>query len=111
MQRAISRTLLSSFLSLAFTACGTLLPDSGVTVDPSVSRSDVEAIERLLPVVGVRHPISGVTRDGDTYSVTCRGRDLSEWTYEYFTFTVYHRHGRWIPDKSSVRKDVGTIVS
>jgi hypothetical protein len=110
MQRAIGNTLFS-LLSIVFTGCGTLLPDSSVSADPSVSRSDVEAIERLLPVVGVRHPITGVTRSGDTYSVTCRGRNLSEWTYEYFTFTVYHRHGRWIPDKSSVSRGVGMIVS
>src|SRR5207237_6317448 len=104
MPRA-STMLFSLLLSVVFTACNTMMPVSSVWADPSISRSDVEAIERLPPVVGVRRPISGIWQVGpDKYSVTCSGRDLNESTFEYFTFTVYHRHGEWVADKSSVRR-------
>jgi hypothetical protein len=109
MRRAFSSILLSS--SIVFTGCGTLLPESSVSADPSISENDVREIERLLPVVGVRHPITGITRQGpNTYSVTCDGRHFSEWTHECFFFTVYRRHGRWIADKSSVTTGVGYIT-
>ena len=111
MPRAISTILFSSLVGIVFTGCGTLLPDSSVSADPSISWSDLREIERLLPIVGVRHPISGIARWGpDKYSVTCHGHHLNEWTYEQFSFIVYHRHGRWIADKSSVKKDLGRIV-
>jgi hypothetical protein len=46
----------------------------------------------------------------DKYSVICRGRNLNESTFEYFSFTVYHRHGRWVADKSSISREEGVIV-
>src|SRR5437016_737697 len=112
MHRAIGSILCSWLVSIVFTSCGTLLPDSGISVDPSISRSEVEEIERLLPVVGVRYPISGVSRWGpDKYYVECHGRQLSEWQYEIISFTVFHKNGRWFADRSSIRRKVGTIVS
>jgi hypothetical protein len=111
MPRAISSILFSSLLSIVCAACGTLLPDSSVSADPSISWSDLREIERLLPMVGVRHPISGITRmRPDKYSVTCDGRHLSEWTYERFSFTVFRRDGRWFADKSPINREVCTIV-
>ena len=111
MARAISNILFLSLLSFVFTACGTLRPDKSVSSDPSISAGDLREIERLLPAVGVRRPISSVSRVGPgKYSVICRGRDLNESTFEYFSFTVYHRHGRWVADKSSISREEGVIV-
>lgn len=112
MSRAIQTALLSSLLIVACSGCGTLLPDSSISADPSISWSDLREIERLLPVVGVRYPISGITRvRADEYSVTCDGRHFSEWTYETFSFTVFRRDGRWFVDKSSITRGVGYIVT
>ena len=112
MQRAISSSLLPSLLIIVCSGCGTLRPDSSVSVDPSISWSDLREIERLLPVVGVRHPISGITRLGpDKYSVSCDGRRFTEWTYEVIWFTVFRKDGRWFADKSSISKGVGYITS
>lgn len=108
MPRAISSILFSSLLSIVFTGCGTLLPDSSVSADPSISWSDLREIERLLPVVGVRHPITGITRSGpDKYLVECRGRQFTEWTYEVIWFNVFRRDGRWFADKSSIKRGEG----
>ena len=111
MSRATSNILFSSLFSIVFSGCATLLPESSISADPSITENDVREIERLLPIVGVRHPISGISREGpDKYSVACDGRHLSEWTYECFFFTVYHRHGRWVADRSSVSKGIGYIT-
>ena len=110
MQR-VCGMLLSTVLGIASSGCGTLMPDSSISVDPSISRSDVSEIERLLPVVGVRHPISGITQVGpEEYGVECHGRQLSEWQYEIISFTVLHKNGRWFADRSSIHRSVGTIV-
>jgi predicted small lipoprotein YifL len=112
MQRAISSVLILGAVAFACAGCGTLLPDSSVSADASVSWSDVREIERLLPVIGIRHPITGIsqTKPGE-YWVTCHGKQLGEWAYEEISFAVYHRGGRWLADRSSIRRGVGTIVS
>jgi hypothetical protein len=111
MPRAVRRIAFSSLLSIVCTGCGTVRPNSTVSADASISASDLREIERLLPVVGVRRPISDVSRVGpDKYSVICRGRDLNESAFEYFSFTVYHKRGRWVADKSSISRGEGVIV-
>jgi len=110
MQRAISSTLLA-IVSVAQVGCGTLLPESSVSADPSVSWSDVREIERLLPVVGIRHPIAGISRiDAERYSVMCNGSHFNDIEYEQIYFTAYHRNGRWFADKSSIRRSIGVMV-
>jgi len=111
MQRIISSGPLLTLLAIGLSGCGTLLPDSSISVNGSVSWSDVRDIERLLPIVGIDRPISSISHpDAETYFVDCRGRDFNEFQYETISFTAYHRNGCWSADKSSVHRSVGVMV-
>ena len=103
-----------SVIAFALGACGTLQVAEDVQGDGkhALSFSDVREIERLLPTLGIRRPISQIYMEGpDRAAVSCnlRTRPGALDPEEAIGFTVVRRHGRWIPvNKPSVGRLVIT---
>jgi hypothetical protein len=99
---ALLRNILVYFtLAIAFVGCSTLAPESSIHIngDPIVSWNDVREIERLLPSLGIKYPITEITPKGpDRAEIVCTIRPSYEGnpTEEVESFTVVRRGGHWI---------------
>jgi len=89
-------------LAIAFAGCSILAPESSIHIngDPIVSWNDVREIERLLPSLGIKYPITEITPEGpDCAKIICTIRPPSGDPYtpsDEIEFTVVRKDGHWI---------------
>jgi hypothetical protein len=89
-------------LAIAFVGCSTLAPESSIHInsDPIVSWNDVREIERLLPSLGIKYPITEITPKGpDRFIIICTIRPPYGDPYtpsDEIEFTVVRKDGHWV---------------
>src|SRR6185369_10030558 len=98
----LRNVLACSLLTIALGGCWTLAPESSIHIngDPIVTWNDVREIERLLPSLGIKHPITEITPQGPGRAIiVCEIRPPSAEPYapsEEIEFTVVRKDGHWV---------------